>query len=146
MIKNYTSTVPVSRTITRIEEALVSGGATNIIKDYKNKDLEAICFSVLHPSTGKTVSVRLPANVEAVYNALKTSVKKPRQGTMEKLRDQAARTAWKLMQDWVEVQMSLISMQQAEFLQVFLSYVWDGNETFYGHLKGGGFKMLTDGK
>jgi hypothetical protein len=36
-------------------------------------------------------------------------------------------------------------MRQAEFLQVFLPYVWDGKRTFYSVLKSKGFKMLTDG-
>jgi hypothetical protein len=36
MIKNYTSTVPVEKTILRIEMALVTGGAVGIMKDYKD--------------------------------------------------------------------------------------------------------------
>jgi hypothetical protein len=144
VIKNYTSGVPVDRTIARIEAILVRGGATNIIKDYKDGELDAVCFSVLHPGTGKYLTVRLPANVESVFRSLHETVKRPREGTVEKLRDQASRTAWKLMQDWVEVQMSLIQMHQVEFLQVFLPYVWDGQRTFYTALKETGFKMLPE--
>lgn len=145
-IKNYTSGVPVSRTMARIEEVLVSGGASNIMKDYRNGVVDAVCFVVHEPATNKRMAVRLPANVDAVYEALRTAVKRPRSGTLEKLKDQASRTAWKLMQDWVEVQISLIQMNQAEFLQVFLPYVWDGKRTFFSTLKEGGFKMLTDGR
>lgn len=145
MIKNYTSGVPVSRTVERIEAALVRGGASNIAKDYKDGVLHAVCFAVLNPTTGQRIAVRLPANADGVYEALRAAVKRPRRGTLDKLRDQATRTAWKLMQDWVEVQMSLIEMQQAEFLQVFLPYVWDGRQTFYAHLREGGFKLLSDG-
>jgi hypothetical protein len=91
------------------------------------------------------MTIRLPANPDGVYDMLRSKVKRPRSGTLQKLRDQATRTAWKLVQDWVEVQMSLIEMQQAEFLQVFLPYVWDGKKTFYSALKDQGFKMLTAG-
>lgn len=146
MIKNYTSGVPVERTISKIESALVGSGASNIMKDYnKNGVLSAVCFFVIEPNTGQKRAVRLPANAEGVYNALRLEVKRPRRGTLEKLRDQANRTAWKLMQDWVEVQLSLIQMQQAEFLQVFLPYIWDGKQTFYTAIKSGGFKLLSAG-
>lgn len=145
MIKNYTSSVPVDRTVSRIEAALVRAGATNIMKNYDGESLSAICFMVTYPDTGRKISVRLPANVDGVYQTLRQSMKRPRAGTLDKLKEQAARTAWKLMQDWVEVQMSLIQMHQAEFLQVFLPYVWDGKQTFYSALKGNGFKMLTEG-
>jgi len=145
MIKNYTSGVPIDRTVSKIEAVLVEAGASNITKDYGDCELKAICFTVIHPQDGTKVSIRLPANVEGVYASLSSAVKRPRKGTMAKLREQAGRTAWKLMQDWVEVQLSLIQMQQAEFLQVFLPYVWDGHQTFYSALKDGGFKVLSNG-
>ena len=143
MIKNYTSGVPVDRTLTKIEAALVKGGASNIMKMYEGGVLDAVSFSVVQPGTGQPITIRLPANVEAVYQTLHAGIKRPRKGTMDKLKDQASRTAWKLMQDWIEVQMSLIQMQQAEFLQVFLPYVWNGKHTFYSVLKETGFKMLA---
>lgn len=146
MIKNYTSGVPVDRTVSRIEKALVEGGASNIVKDYKDVTLDAICFVVTMPDTGRKIAVRLPANVDAVYETLRSRIKRPRDGTLGKLHEQAARTAWKLMQDWVDIQMSLIQMHQAEFLQVFLPYVWNGKETFYNQLKGQGFNLLGDGR
>ena len=145
MLKNYTSGVPVERTLARIEAALVGGGAVNVSKDYKGGALDAVCFVVVNPETGMRMAVRLPANSEGVYQAMRSAIKRPRRGTLEKLRDQANRTAWKLIQDWIEVQMSLIAMQQAEFLQVFLPYVWDGERTFYTALKDGGFKLLPEG-
>ena len=142
MIKNYTSSVPVERTIMRIESVLVQGGATNISKDYKEGTLKAIFFSIVMPD-GKRVSIRLPANADKVYEVMQARIKKPRKLTMFKVVQQADRTAWKLVQDWVEVQMSLITMQKADFLQVFLPYVWDGNRTFYTSLKESNFKLLS---
>ena len=136
----------MDRTLSRIEAALVRGGATNVAKDYDGGVLVALMFSTVDPGSGRRMSVRLPANAEGVYEALLSKVSRPRAGTVARLRDQASRTAWKLMQDWVEVQMSLIEMRQADFLQVFLPYVWDGHKTFYQALKGNGFKMLPEGK
>jgi len=38
MIKNYTSGVPVDRTVAKIEQVLVQCGATNIMKNYCEQD------------------------------------------------------------------------------------------------------------
>lgn len=141
-IKNRTSNVPVERTISRIESFLVSVGATGISKDYEDGELKAVCFSVKKDE--RIIEVRLPARVEAVRETLLNNIKRPRRGTVEKINQQAARTAWKLVQDWVEVQVSMILMGQAKFLQVFLPYVWDGKKTFYDILEERQFKALPE--
>lgn len=140
-IKNYTSTVPVNLTVSRIEQMLAEAGASAISKSYTAGQLSALSFCIETPNK-KLLTIRLPANSQAVYDAMYKQVKRPRSSTVDKLRDQAGRTAWKLMQDWIAVQLSLIHMQQADVLQVFLPYVWDGEQTFYEHLKGSGFKQL----
>ncbi len=142
-LKNYTSTVPAERTVTRIEEFLVAAGAVGIMKDYKAGKIQALCFRLDLPS-GKPMAVRLPANEDAVFQFMRHQRKRfLSRADEERLHDQARRTAWRLMQDWVEVQVSLIRMQQADPAQVFLAYAWDGNRTFYEALRDGGFKMLT---
>lgn len=134
-IKNYTSSVPVDRTISRIEQVLAEAGANGIIKDYDGGKLVALAFKVALP-TGREVSIRLPANHQAVYQTMRKEILRPRRGTLDKLQDQAMRTSWKLMQDWVEVQISLIKMQQVDFIQVFLPYVLvNPGQTFYAKLK-----------
>lgn len=144
-LKNYTSNVPTSRTISRIEECLAEAGATGIMKEYKDGFLQALAFRVQMPS-GKPMSIRLPANADGVFRAMMKQVKRPRATTAGKIREQAGRTAWKLMQDWVEVQLSLIQMEQADFVQVFLPYVWDGKSTFYETLKANNFLALPAAK
>lgn len=144
-LKNYTSNVPTARTIARIEECLAEAGATGIMKEYKEGFLQALAFRVTLPS-GRAMSIRLPANSDGVFNALMKEVKRPRSGTAAKIREQAGKTAWKLMQDWVEVQLSLIAMEQADFVQVFLPYVWDGKTTFYEQLKAKNFLALPSAR
>jgi hypothetical protein len=140
-MKNYTSNVPVERTVARIEAVLAKAGARSVQKDYKDGELVALSFVVQLPDH-KPVNVRLPVNAEAVFQAMRRNMKRPRAGSLQKLVEQSLRTSWKLMQDWVEVQLSLIEMQQADFLQVFLPYVYDGEQTFYQRLKAGNFKAL----
>lgn len=142
-LKNYTSNVPVEKTVSRIEQVIASAGASGIMKDYDQGTLQAISFKVLLPN-GKPVTIRLPANHEAVYQTMSKEVKRPHKGTLDRIKEQSARTAWKLMQDWVEVQISLISMHQVDFMQVFLPYVWDGEQTFYHKLKGKNFLALAE--
>lgn len=146
MIKNYTSTVPAVKSINWIEAKLVARGAKNILKLYDDKRLDGIAFII--DVNGKQLAFRLPARIKRIEELFKASVRRPREGTFKNIQDQAERTAWKLLADWVEVQMSLIELQQVEFVEVFLPYVYDPakQETFFERLKGSGFKMLTDGK
>jgi hypothetical protein len=143
MLKNYTSGVPVATTVARIEQMLAKSQVTNIQKDYSNGRLTALCFRGILPNR-KSVNIRLPANTKAVYDVLMKKVKRPNKGTYARVQEQAERTAWKLMEDWVAVQISLIEMQQADFVQVFLPYVWDGEFTFYARIKNAEFKALPE--
>lgn len=141
-MKNYTSSVPVETTIARIEKALCAAKVRNVIKDYDENGVVALYFTLQNPAADSLVPVRLPANIESVMKVLREKMKRPRPETLRRLWQQANRTAWKLMQDWVEVQLSLIELQQVEALQVFLPYVWDGKRTYYTALKESGFKLL----
>lgn len=101
MIKNYTSGVPVERTINRIEGALIRGGAIGISKEYREGLLEAIHFLIPNIKGPGMTIIRLPGDAKAVYKAMLDKMKRPREETLKRLQDQAARTAWKLIQDWL---------------------------------------------
>lgn len=140
-LKNYTSKVPVSRTISRIEEILSEMGAKAIGKNYEQGRVISIVFQLtIH---GKDRLIRLPANPDAVYDVFRSETKKLRSDTIERLKEQAERTAWKIQQDWLEIELSLIQLNQKEPLQVFLSYLWDGTQTYFESLRGNGFKQLA---
>lgn len=141
-MKNYTSQVSVEKTISLIERFLAKAGASNILKNYEGGEISSISFTLFDPMSRKTVFIRLPARVGAVEKILYRKIKRPRNETIKRIRDQAARTAWKLMLDWIEVQLSLIEMEQVEALQVFLPYIWDGQKTLYAAIKENNFKFL----
>jgi hypothetical protein len=156
-LKNYTSDVPVNQTIHRIEQVLIRCGVTGITKEYgPTGEVAAVVFSIALPDHPK-VNVRLPADKEAAHRALwldyvdgdkltpdgKTLVWNSRKKKrMADFAEQAERTAWKIVQDWVEVQMSMIQLKQADFVQVFMPYVWDGKQTFYDRLKANGYRAM----
>lgn len=158
-LKNYTSDVPISQTIHRIEQVLIKCGVSGIMKEYGPLgNVVAVTFQIKLEGA-EPWTIRLPANVQKAWDALWLNYADGEKLTPDGMRlqwsrknkckadfrDQAERTAWKIIQDWVEVQMSMIQMQQADFREVFLPYAWDGRETFYNRLKGGGFKQLTEG-
>lgn len=145
MIKNYTSGVAVSRTISRIEEILAEAGAKAIGKNYEAGKISSITFQI--EMDGRDHLVRLPANPEAVYKCLIKDTKRPTESTYKRLSEQAERTAWKIQQDWLEIELTCIRLAQKDPLEVFLAYIWNGNQTFYTALKESKFKaLLTDGK
>lgn len=158
-LKNYTSDVPVSQTIYRIEQILIRCGVSGIMKEYAAAPpgcVSAITFQLETPS-GK-ITIRLPADDKAATDVLwldyvgidelngKRDAFLYPHGRKKKNRsdfvEQGSRTAWKIIQDWVEVQMSMIVLKQAEPLQVFLPYVYNGKETYYAAIKAGGFHGL----
>lgn len=145
MIKNYTSQVPASRSVQYIENKLVVHGAKQIMKEYDDeKRLSGICFII--NVDGKEWPFKLPARMEQCEAIFRARVKKPTQDTEKRIKAQAERTSWKLLSDWVDIQMSLIELGQAEFLEIFLPYAYDvvQKKTFFEKLKEINYKGLIE--
>lgn len=141
-IKNYTSEIPASRSMARIEELLVEAGASDIAKSYVEGTCTAIRFRMI--INGLSVFFKLPANVQACFDVFWKEVKRPQPDTKKRLQDQANRTAWKIVSDWVEIQLTMIRLDQAKPLQVFLPYVWNeqNDETLFERIESNQ-KLLT---
>ena len=136
-LKNKTSKVSADVTMQRIERLLVSAGATGFQKLYANKICSAIIFEIEF-EPGKKVAVKLPAKVDLCRKALWNDCVKTAPNTRKSesdFNDQAERTAWRIVQEWVEVQVTLITLRQIDFLQAFMSHVWDGEMTYYERLQ-----------
>lgn len=160
-LKNYTSDVPVPHTIMRMETTLIKCGVKGIEKKYEpDGRVSAMTFTIEMPDE-TSMRVLIPVREEEVLQALWNeyvdgdklapdgqSIEWPRskRKTRESFREQAQRTAWKLMQDWVEVQMSLILMKQADVREVFLPYILHGKRTIYELVSQSGFKALLPEK
>jgi hypothetical protein len=143
-LKNYTSEVPAQRTISNIEEYLMAAGATGIMKRVENGQVIALVFEMADEDQVKRM-IKLPANVGQVHDYIWkeyiTSRRQPRK-TKEDFLDQAARCAWRIVQDWVQVQVSMIKLKQMTVLQVFMPMIFDGQKTYYEYLQGNKFKAL----
>jgi hypothetical protein len=145
-LKNYTSETPASSSMGKIEKCLVSAGATDISKKYNDGICTSVTFRMMVNNT--PLFFQLPAKVEACYDVLYKEIKRPRPDTKARVRAQAERTAWKIVCDWVEVQLSMIMLEQADALEVFLPYAYNPqtDTTFYNQLKSSGFKALMPPK
>lgn len=163
-LKNYTSNVPVSQTIARIEKVLIQCGVARIAKDYGiGGDVVAIQF-VIQPGDGAPeMLVRLPADKEKAQQALwldyvdgdnlnqkgdgfACSWSQRKKKSKKDFAEQGERTAWKIIQDWVEIQLSMIQLNQAEYREVFMPYIWDGHSTIFQKVKANGYRALLPEK
>ena len=139
-MKNYTSKVPAAQSIMNIERELVSIGANRIVKDYdEHSKVNSIAFVYHDPSSGEVMSFQLPANVYSTWQVMSKEKSTSTKAANKKMMDQAERTAWKNVHDWVRAQVVLIQLRQVEFMQVFLPFALvniDHGTTVYDVLKG----------
>lgn len=141
-IKNYTSNVPIERSINKIEKLLIEFGCNHISKIYDKNRIEGFIFQII--INNRPINFKLPIKTIAIQRVFEKKVKKPRRGTMNRVLDQAEKTAWKILSDWIEIQLTLIKLEQAEAIQIFLPYAYDFKEqkTVFEKYRDNGFKLL----
>lgn len=138
-IKNRTSIVPVTQSVNHIEKRLVAAGAARIFKMYSQKKLTGVAFSIREGDLD--VAFKLPARIDKVEIALREAGCRPKRGNMQ---EQAERTAWKILSDWVDIQMTLVFLKQATAIEIFLAYAYDqrADQTLFEKIEQGGYKEL----
>lgn len=142
-IKNYTSTVPANRSISIIEELLVAAGATNINRSYVEGKIQAFLFQI--PTTTGLLTFKLPSKVDAVFGKMWEQTKTRTEANRQKIQAQAERTAWKLLHEWVHIQVNLIQLEQVQLLEVFMPYAYDhkSGQTYFEKVISGEVKLLN---
>jgi hypothetical protein len=69
LIKNYTSYIPIEKTIAEIQKILAQNGARGIALEYdENGTIKDVFFKII--LNNKDLPFRLPAKAERVYQAL----------------------------------------------------------------------------
>ena len=116
-ILNYTTDVPVDRTVAEIQRKIARAGAASVRVDYKNGQPVSISFLLMLGD--RSLPFRLPADTESVYWILFRDDSLPRK---YRSRPHAERVAWRIVKDWVEVQLALIESGQATLPQLFLPH------------------------
>lgn len=135
-IKNYTTKIDCYQSIGEIQGVLARHGARKIMIDYEESGQpDGIAFAI---QSGQTAQMFiLPANVDGVEAVFKKQkVKADRQ--------QAERTAWRNVRDWIMAQMAFIESGNVQMDEIFLPYLTDGKKTLYQAYKSGQL-LLGDG-
>lgn len=146
MLKNYTSQVSAIKSINYIEAQLVKSGARTVVKIYdEDKKITGIWFVM--QIDGKDIPFKLPSRVEACETVLISNLgPRTRPETRKKIPQQAERTAWKILSDWVEAQMAMVELAQIEITEIFLPYIYDqkNDQTFFEKIKSTNFQNLLE--
>lgn len=151
MIRNYTSSVPVERSVAFIEAKLSAFGANQILKKYdpKTRRLAALCFIL--DLSGREVPFKLPARIPQVEKRMLDERMRSRRSptplnddARARLLEQAERTAWKILAEWVDMQLTLIELDQVKFIEMFMAFVYDPekDQTYFERLDSTGFRAL----
>lgn len=130
-----------TNTFDKIQKILSESGAKSVMFDYNdNGQIETLSFAI--EIDGTRVGFRLPAMVENVTQILYGGRRRGghKYGMILEItdsqREQAYRTAWANIRDWIDAQMALVKTRQVELIQVFLPYmVMKGNQTLYDKVK-----------
>lgn len=94
-----------------IQDKLTEHGADHIAVSNENREPVALAFQI----DGRSYIIR--ANIDGMVEILSTI---PR---AIKTREQAARTAWKCIRDWVFAQIALVEAEQASLAEIMLPYM-----------------------
>ena len=118
---NYSTTVDAYKTVAEIEQMLVRHGAKSIMKSYEGEDVTSLSFLI---DTGNgNIPVKLPVRLDDVLQVLTEQKKAHPKANIKATREQANRVAWRILKDWIEVQMARLDMQMVKFEEIFLSYI-----------------------
>ncbi len=120
---NYTTSIDVTKTLGEIQGMLARAGASRITLDYSGQVPAAIEFEI---ATAIGVQAfRLPVNLQAIRSTLVNQHNRGVRGVTARhtTQEHAARVAWRIIKDWLEVQVALIETGMVKLEQVMLPYL-----------------------
>jgi hypothetical protein len=128
-IKNWTARTPAIENIGIIKSALKEHGVTAIKleKDGKKRYV-GISFSL--EINNELIDFKLPVHIERVEELVRESYEYVK--LTDNLRDQAYRTSWANVKDWIVAQLALVDSQMAKTEEVFLPYLLtEAGQTYF---------------
>jgi hypothetical protein len=155
-ILNYTTTIPVEKTISEIEKMLSQSGAAKILKEYDDTgNVISISFTIMTESG--ELPFKLPMNGAAVLQVLKDqsgTYKRTTYGQKRVVpkskanREQADRVGWRIIKDWLEAQLALFFLQMVKIEEIFLPYMYNDRtgKTMFQILEQKNFKFQLEDK
>lgn len=147
-IKNYTTSITVEKTMMEIEKILANHGATHIFKMYDNEG-RPVALAFKAQVGDQHIAFKLPMEEQNILIVFKQQIKT---GKMPKRYwediEQARRTGWRIIKDWIDAQMALVEIHVAKFEEIFLPYMYDEkkDKTLYQLFKERDFNMQLEDK
>jgi hypothetical protein len=120
---NYTTSIDAEKTALECVTMLMKHGARNVALSVgEDRNPDGLDFAIQLP-WGVTRAYSVPINIAGTERALKKAVAARRIRPGFATPDQARRVAWRVMKDWLEVQIALIEAGAVELEQVMLPYM-----------------------
>lgn len=140
-ILNFTTKIDAWKTVNEIQQVLAKHGITHFA--IKNEGSFPIGLSFTIDYNGQPLNFLLPSNYKGVLRCLKSDKKVPNSSKND---EQALRTSWRIVKDWVEAQLAIVQAELAPIQEVFIPYLIinaNGQTLSDKLLNGGGMKLLT---
>jgi len=145
-IKNYTTGKPAHETIAEIQRMLAEAGATGIAMEFDDSGgIESLFFKMKVDE--KEMPFKLPAKPEAVYKILFADMLQKNRYDEDR-KQKSLNIAWRIIRDWLDAQLALVKLEQAEAAEIFFPYLLvEDNKTLYEAAKITQFEnLLPSGK
>ncbi len=124
---NYTTKIGAEQTISEIQKMLSLQGVSAMMTEYDGPHVSAVSFRLL--MDGKPVGFKLPCNWKAVYEIFTAKAgkrniwdAKREARVLDARKQQAIRTAWRIIFEWMRAQLALVDVNMVTVPQVFLPY------------------------
>lgn len=119
---NYTTQIPVHKTIREMQDMLVQAGALEVTLRYANGITVGLAF--IAPTQYGPQQFVLPVDVEAVRAVLLKQKPRTAKATSKAYSvEQAERVAWRVARSWLEAQLAMIQIGLAKIDQIMLPYL-----------------------
>jgi hypothetical protein len=142
-ILNYTTKIDAWKSVNEIQQILSKHNITHFAIRNEGSFPVALTFCIDYK--GVPLNYLLPCNHEGVLRAMKRDRKIP---GSHKNTEQALRTSWRIIKDWVEAQLAIVEAELAPIQEVFMQrlIINQAGETLSDKiLNGNGMKLLGNG-
>lgn len=140
-ILNFTTKIDAWKTVNEIQQILAKHNVSHFSIKNQGSFPVALSFTVNYKNT--PLNFLLPCNHEGVLACLKRDHKVP---SGSKNSEQALRTSWRILKDWVESQMAIVDAELAPIQDIFMHclVINDRGETMAERVYlGDGLKLLN---
>lgn len=138
-LANYTTSVPVNRTIAEMTDMLAQAGAQAVMTEYRDRLPDGLSFRLL--VSGQQMGFKLPCDWRAALRVIQRDPRMPRSKITP---EHAQRMAWRILRDALRAQLAQVEIGSAKVEQIMLPYaITPTGETLYERFEQSKFNQLA---